>query len=595
MQRFGRDSTLDQSFPRKLESTISRALATIQLSTIHTTMSAHAACICTGNQIRRRSPIQTPEIGISIRYLIVHAVSRESSARSFHRRPASNFWLGDTKPMDVSRRELLKMTSMLAGGALLPGFPYRGEATAQGNFTAEADLLVDYEIRIGASAVEIAHNRFISTTTYNGHFPGPLLRFKEGRQAIVDVVNETDTPEQLHWHGQRVPVDVDGAAEEGTPFIPAHGKRRIVFTPGPAGFRFYHTHNRAGADLAIGLYSGQVGPVYIEPKSGPGDYDREVFLTLKEFEPSFSRGGDMAMNFLLPANKTKALKEQGESAMKASLAKGMPHGFEVGYRSFTINGRMLGHGEPIRVKQAERVLFHVLNGSATEIRSLALPGHSFRVVALDGNPVPNPASVPVIWLGTAERVSAIVEMNHPGIWIMGDLADDDRRHGMGIVVEYAGRAGKPQWIAPSHSYWNYAGFGKHGANAPPPDETFEMIFVKENAAEEGFNRWTINGFAYPMGNEPAPPLFHLKSGRRYRIHMRNASDDIHPIHLHRHSFELTSLAGTPTSGVLKDVVMLGGYQEASVDFVADNSGLTLFHCHQQLHMDFGFMMLFDYL
>ena len=86
----------------------------------------------------------------------------------------------------------------------------------------------------------------------------------------------------------------------------------------------------------------------------------------------------------------------------------------------------------------------------------------------------------------------------------------------------------------------------------------------------------------------------LKQGKRYRIRMRNASDDIHPIHLHRHSFELTTIAGKRTSGILKDVVMLGGYQEAEVDFVADNPGLTLFHCHQQLHMDFGFMTLFDY-
>ena len=73
--------------------------------------------------------------------------------------------------------------------------------------------------------------------------------------------------------------------------------------------------------------------------------------------------------------------------------------------------------------------------------------------------------------------------------------------------------------------------------------------------------------------------------------MRNASDDIHPIHLHRHSFELTNICGKPTSGVFKDVVMLGGYQETQIDFVADNPGLTLFHCHQQLHMDFGFMTL----
>jgi hypothetical protein len=45
---------------------------------------------------------------------------------------------------------------------------------------------------------------------------------------------------------------------------------------------------------------------------------------------------------------------------------------------------------------------------------------------------------------------------------------------------------------------------------------------------------------------------------------------------------------------MKDVVMVGGYQEVEVDFTADNPGLTLFHCHQQLHMDFGFMTLFDY-
>src|SRR5580693_5484135 len=307
-----------------------------------------------------------------------------------------------------SRRQFLKTTGLAAGTFIVsPAIARRALAMPTESATP------DYVLHIKNSAVEIAPKRFISVTTYNGQFPGPLLRFKEGQPVTIDIFNDTDTPEQLHWHGQRVPTDIDGAAEEGTPFVPAQGSRRITFTPNPAGLRFYHTHNRAGANLAAGQYSGQVGPVYIEPKSEPGNYDREIFIVLKEFEPTFSRGGDMAQNFLPPVTN-KSLEEQGESAMKASLAKGMPHGYEVGYGSFTINGRMLGHGDPIRVKQGERVLFHILNGSATEIRSLALPGHSFQVVALDGNPVPNPAQVPVLWLGTAERVSAIVEMTHPG-------------------------------------------------------------------------------------------------------------------------------------------------------------------------------------
>jgi FtsP/CotA-like multicopper oxidase with cupredoxin domain len=491
-----------------------------------------------------------------------------------------------------TRRNFLAAASATAGSMLLRGHAAFGEPDP---FLPQTGMAADYSLTIATKPIELAPKHIVSVTTYNGQFPGPLLRFKEGRRVTVDVHNETDIPEQLHWHGQAIPSEVDGAAEEGTPFIPPYGSRRISFVPKPSGFRFYHTHVRAGSDLSRGQYGGLIGPVYIEPKDDPGNYDREVFLTMKEFEPTFSRGGDMDMDFLSPARTEKNLKDTGESAMKASLAKGMPKGYEVGYGAFTINGRMLGHGEPVRVRQGERVLFHILNGSAGEIRSLSLPGHSFLIFAMDGNPLPKPVRVQGLWVGTAERISAIIEMNHPGVWIMGDVGDDDRHHGMGIVVEYAGYKGKAQWVTPKPFKWNYANFGQTNGLAKDPDEVFDMSFAKDNAAIEGFNRWTINGVAYPFEQMMATPMFHLREGKRYRLRMRNASDDIHPIHLHRHTFELTKAAGQPTSGVMKDVVMVGGYQEVEVDFTADNPGLTLFHCHQQLHMDYGFMSLFDYM
>ncbi len=448
----------------------------------------------------------------------------------------------------------------------------------------------DYTVHIGTGLLEVGTQHIISTTTYNGQFPGPLLKFKEGKQTIVDLYNDTETPEQFHWHGQFLPADVDGAAEEQTPFIPAHGMRREIFVPRPSGFRFYHTHVTPGNNLAAGQYNGEVGPVYIEPKNEPGNYDREEFIVLKEFDPYFMRGGDMAVDFLA-GKPIPELKAMGEKAEKESAIK--TKGFEVGYKIFTINGRQLGHGRPIHVKYGERILFHILNGSATEIRSLALPGHTFRVVALDGNPVPNPAEVPVLWIGTAERISAIVEMKNPGVWLMGDLADDDRGSGMGIVIEYANHKNKPRWIAPKPFKWDYRLFGSHSIGTPEPDEVIDMLFAKQNGADKGFNRWTINSKTFDMMN--MSPMFHLKEGKRYRLRMRNASDDIHPMHLHRHSFELTKIAGKSTAGVIKDVVMLAGFQEVEVDFVANNPGLTLFHCHMQLHMDFGFMALFDYL
>ncbi len=280
--------------------------------------------------------------------------------------------------MNLSRRHFLQAAGLATGSTLVSCSTER--VSDNGAFPGHSpDAAADYTIRIAARPIEIASKKIISTTTYNGQFPGPLLRLKEGQMVTVEIFNDTDAAEQLHWHGQLLPVDVDGAAEEGTPYIPAHGKRRISFVPRPSGYRFYHTHNRGGADLAAGQYTGQVGHVYIEPKREPGNYDREVFLVLKEFEPSFSLGGDMAQDFLSPETKVKALEEKAESAMKASLQKGMPKGYEVGYGSFTINGRMLGHGEPVRVKEGERVLFHVLNGSATEIRSLAFPATRSRL------------------------------------------------------------------------------------------------------------------------------------------------------------------------------------------------------------------------
>ena len=481
----------------------------------------------------------------------------------------------------IDRRSLLKLAGLAPLVGAVPRFAWAAADAA----TEKAD----YTLRIATGLVELAPDHIVSTTLYNGRFPGPLLRFTEGQRAIVDVYNDTDTPELVHWHGQKIPSDVDGAAEEGSPFVPAHGMRRIAFAPKPAGFRFYHTHVVAGGDLNRGTYTGQAGPVYIEPKSNSGAYDREVFLVMKEFAPTFSRGGDMAMDVLAGAS-LKELQQRGDATDEEAQEKAK--GYEVGYELFSINGRMLGHGEPIRVKPGERVLLHVLNASATEIRSLALPGHVFKVVALDGNPVPTQAEVPVLWLGTAERISAIVEMNHPGVWVLGDLSDDDRGHGMGIVVEYADQKDEPQWIKPEPFRWDYTQFGKANAEPASPDETIEMTIVKRNAALGGFNQWTLNGEAFSM--EAMKPMYTVHEGRRYRLKFRNASDDIHPLHLHRHSFELTRIGGKPTAGVIKDVVMLGGFQELAFDFVADNPGLTLFHCHQQLHMDFGFMALFNY-
>ncbi len=75
----------------------------------------------------------------------------------------------------------------------------------------------DYTLRIATGLVELAPDTSSPRHFITGSFPGPLLRFKQGQRVVVDIHNDTDTSELVHWHGQTIPSDVDGAAEEGSP------------------------------------------------------------------------------------------------------------------------------------------------------------------------------------------------------------------------------------------------------------------------------------------------------------------------------------------------------------------------------------------
>jgi FtsP/CotA-like multicopper oxidase with cupredoxin domain len=280
---------------------------------------------------------------------------------------------------------------------------------------------------------------------------------------------------------------------------------------------------------------------------------------------------------------------------KLSVLNTAPNGLEVNSTTFSINDRALGAGEPLRVKEGQRVLFHFLNASAIENRRISLGGHKFQVIALDGNPVPTPSAVETLFLGAGERVCALVEMNNPGNWILGEPTDLIRNAGCGVIVEYANQHKAPAWVKPSTLLWDYTLFGNKPGSSPNAPvainaaTNIDMAFEKIPGGAGKFNTFTVNGKPYPHANE-----FVLHQGQRYRLTFRNRTDDAHPVHLHRHQLELVDFNGKPTSGVIKDTVTVPFYGRAAVEFTANQPGLTLFHCHIQAHMDYGFKALFRY-
>jgi len=412
---------------------------------------------------------------------------------------------------DMDRRDFLRT----GGSALGVGFAGAALPLVE-RIVAAASIPIqgkpDYTLKIEPCSLELAPGVVVKTTAYNGQVPGPLLRLREGVPVAIDVTNSSANPDIVHWHGLGIDSLNDGAMEEGSPMIAPGGQLRYTYTPRPAGTRWYHTHAGAGGDLSLGTYSGQFGFLLVEGKADPGAYDQEIFLAIHHWGPKF-----------VP---------MVETMRAASANQPLTTGSDVGYQYASINQHMLGAGEPIRVKQGQRVLVRLLNSSATENVVLALPGHSFKVIAMDGNPVPNPAAVEVLSLAVAERVDAVIEMNAPGVWVLGSTLAEARKMGLGIVVEYAGKTEAPVWTDPAPAKWDYTQFASTAA-AAAPDETVTLTF-HDIGPQKGskFDTWTINNRSWP----DVEPI-QVKQGKRYRLLLRNGSGDQHPIHLHRHTFK----------------------------------------------------------
>src|SRR3954454_16845100 len=171
---------------------------------------------------------------------------------------------------------------------------------------------------------------------------------REVKPVTVEVINDTDTPELVHWHGMLIPAEVDGTEEEGSPLVPPHGRHRFQLTPGPVGSRWYHSHAMAMDDLHKGSFTGQFGFVYVDGPSDPGHYDQELFLALRDWEPFF----------------TGTIDDVHEDTHDGPLLEMPPTmitdltGLELGSITDPTNNRARGSGEPIQVRKGQRLLIH---------------------------------------------------------------------------------------------------------------------------------------------------------------------------------------------------------------------------------------------
>jgi FtsP/CotA-like multicopper oxidase with cupredoxin domain/plastocyanin len=253
---------------------------------------------------------------------------------------------------------------------------------------------------------------------YNGQTPGPELRVREGDTVRVTLRNRLPVPTTIHWHGIHLRPEMDGPAGLNQAAVAPGDTFVYEFIATPGGTRWYHSHADPALQVPMGLY----GPLIVEPRVPVRSYayDREYTLILGEWDIELTP--EVAAGQAERGPRDKQLR-----------------GGELGSDMFLLNGHAHGAIPPVRVKEGERVLLRLINAGHLA-HPVHLHGHSFKIVATDGNPVPEGMewTKDTVLIGPAERYDLEVVANNPGVWMLHCHIEHHMANGMMTVMAYEG-------------------------------------------------------------------------------------------------------------------------------------------------------------
>lgn len=464
----------------------------------------------------------------------------------------------------LNRRSFLKQ-SMVAVGVL--GFSRLVQAQSTG-------AVREYRLVAAPADIEVAPGRIWNTWAYNGQVPGPTIRATQGERIRVVLENRLDVPTTIHWHGVPLPNAMDGVPDVTQEPVPPGGRFIYEFDANVPGTYFYHSH------VGLQLDRGLLGTLVIEPAEPERLADREFLLLLDDWLPTSPDDAMAAMMVTTPGTGGGMM---GGGMMGGGMA-GPASVTEPPYAGSLANGQLGTNAESVSVVRGESVRFRIVNGSAATTHRVGLLGHRLTVTHTDGQAVES-VEVDTLVIGMGERYDVVVRMDNSGTWPLLAGSVDSAVPGIVLPVVYAG---KRPTLAPVQVWPPSLTSGKRlaysdlrprdGVAVGSPGRSIPLTL---SAGANG--AWTINGQAYPN----AEPI-QVRLGERLRFQFRNMSMLRHPMHLHGHFFQLVDRTTGRVSGPIKDTVIVEPMMGAvDVEWVADNPGRWLMHCHHAYHMEMG--------
>jgi FtsP/CotA-like multicopper oxidase with cupredoxin domain len=401
--------------------------------------------------------------------------------------------------------------------------------------------VVPVELTAREAPWEFAPGRTIRGFTFNGSVPGPLIEASVGDELRVRLKNELPQPTTIHWHGVRVPVEMDGTEEVQRAVAPRETFEYRFVVP-DAGTFWYHSHVNETEQLERGLYGALIVRGPHEP-----DVDDERVLHLDDLK--LGADGDMA-----PFGDHHELHEGREGDV------------------LLVNGRQEPELE-IGAGQTER--WRVVNAANTRFVRLSLGGRRFAVLGTDGGLLPAPLQATEVLVTPGDRVELAV-----GPFVEGELVEieglpydrgrgEPRRERFGTL-----RVGA---AAPSH------------ASIPATLRAIEPLVTNGAEPTRMVSMKALMHGGHHQHDEP------VRVGELQVWDLVNETSQDHPFHLHGFFFQVVDENGEPPPTLSwEDTVNVPRKGRIRIAWLPDDRpGKWMYHCHILEHHAMGMMAHFD--
>lgn len=406
-----------------------------------------------------------------------------------------------------------------------------------------------------AKEAKIPYNKqLIDMYTYNNQVPGPIIRAKRGDTLNITLQNSLDEPTSIHWHGIKVPNEMDGVPYVTQEPVQPGKNHTYTFNLNQTGTYWYHPHYNTPEQVGKGLY----GILIIDDNKQDVNYTQNNLLVLDDIRLN----GNNIMPF------------------------GNPHDAMMAGRygnNFFINGKS---SFEIKTKENSLLKLNLVNTANARIFQFGIEDKKMLVLKKDINPVSKPYEVSSLILAPGERAEVLISINSTDKKNL-NLYDYNSQIGntLGkIIIEESN-------ITNQNKYYTSLIKEDKSENIPDwankinqaPNATFNL----HHSIIDGEFRWTINGKVYPEDPESVT----LEEGKFYKFRYINTQNMVHPMHLHGQEFIILEKNGVKQDlNEFKDTVLIKPGETVDIGFVAQEKGTWVNHCHILEHAEAGMLM-----